>query len=204
MKWIWAIAISVFSFNGYAQMDELAPQSEAFFKINMTLELDGVERAIDDTRHSLDQVGVALNKIAANESLTPAQQKQLDHTVDNLNQLVVLSRRSVESLPQAYQDSKQVLARSSERFLSDVRQQILLVVSLIGVIIIAIIVVIAWFILRPIQHTLTKTTRNLSSMADAIKTTAQALESISNQQQQLATQLEQLDHRSDKTSPHSQ
>ncbi|MEL7292388.1 MAG: hypothetical protein AAGJ78_03720 [Pseudomonadota bacterium] len=200
MKWIVAVIMTLVTGIGHAQVDEPLTQTEPFFTLNMTLELDGVERALDDTRHSLDQIGHALNNIAEGDNLTSAQQQQLDQTIDNLNQLVVLSRRSVESLPQAYQDSKQVLATSSERFLSELRQQVLLVVSLVGAILIAILVAIAWFILRPVQHAVTKTTGNLSSMAEAIKTTAQALEAISNQQQQLATQLEQIDQRSDQSS----
>lgn len=200
MKWIVALIMMTITAMGYAQVEESSISPEPFFTLNMTLELDGVERALDDTRHSLDQIGHALNKIAESDNLTTAQQQQLDQTIDNLNQLVVLSRRSVESLPQAYQDSKQVLATNSERFLSELRQQVLLVVSLVGAILIAILLVIAWFILRPVQHAVAKTTGNLSSMAEAIKTTAQALEAISNQQQQLATQLEQLDQNSNQPS----
>lgn len=197
MKWIAAVIMMLVTGIGHAQVDESLTTTEPFFTLNMTLELDGVERALDDTRHSLDQIGHALNNIAEGDNLTSAQQQQLDQTIDNLNQLVVLSKRSVESLPQAYQDSKQVLATNSERFLSELRQQVLLVVSLVGAILIAILVAIAWFILRPVQQAVTKTTGNLSSMAEAIKTTAQALEAISSQQQQLATQLEQIDQRSD-------
>ncbi|NVD08787.1 hypothetical protein FCU94_18225 [Vibrio sp. JPW-9-11-11] len=200
MKWIVAVMMTLITAASHAQVEEPATSFEPFFTFNMTLELDGVERAIDDTRHSLDQVGLALVKIAESDNLTAAQQQQLDQTIDNLNQLVVLSRRSVESLPQAYQDSKQVLASNSEHFLSELRQQMLLLVGLVGVIVIALIVAIAWFILRPVQHTVTKTTRHLFAMAEAIQTTAQSLESISNQQQRLAVQLEQQQHRCD---PHS-
>ncbi|UPQ90264.1 hypothetical protein [Vibrio sinaloensis] len=192
MKWMIAGLLCLVTLVSYASNEEPLPRSAPFLNVEMTLELDGIERAMDDTRVSLDNIALALEEIADSEELTPDQQALMDDTTENINQLVILSKQSLQGLPQAFDETKQVLATSSERFLADVRQQVILTLSLIGFIIVAIIAAIAWFILRPMQQTLSTATANLASMASAIKTTAQALQAVSAHQQQLADQLDSL------------
>lgn len=189
MKLTFGVILSLWTCLALAESTEEAREN-AFINVNMTLELDGIEGAIQDTRQSLDQVGVALNSIAQSGNLNDEQQQLLADTVDNLNQLVVLSKQSVAAMPGAFEHSRQTVATESERFLNDLRSQILLVIGVIGLVIVLIIAAIAWLILRPMQETLVRATQNISSMAGAIKTTAQALDSISNQQQEIAKRLE--------------
>jgi|GEM_PF-1604612 len=189
MKWTLGIVFALWSCLTFAETAE-AENNEAFININMALELDGIESAIHDTRQSLDHIGLALNNIAQSNNLNEEQQQLLSDTVDNLNQLVVLSKQSVASMPDAFEHSRQAVAVESKRFLNDLRTQVLLVISVIGLVIVLIIAAIAWLILRPMQSTLVRATQNISSMAGAIKTTAQALDSISSQQQDIAKRLE--------------
>lgn len=189
MKLTFGVILSLWACLAFAEPAEEAREN-AFINVNMTLELDGIEGAIQDTRQSLDQVGVALNSIAQSGNLNDEQQQLLTDTVDNLNQLVVLSKQSVAAMPGAFEHSRQTVATESERFLNDLRSQILLVIGVIGLVIVLVIAAIAWLILRPMQETLVRATQNISSMAGAIKTTAQALDSISNQQQEIAKRLE--------------
>lgn len=192
MKWLLAFVTSLLACTTFAQSDHQA-QGDAFIKVNMTLELDGIETAIQDTRQSLDQIGVALNNISQTESFNEDQQQLLADTVDNLNQLVVLSKQSVASLPEAFEHSREAVATESQRFLDDLHAQVLMVVAAIGLVIVLIIAAIAWLILKPMQEALVRATQNISSMAGAIKITAQALDSISNQQQEIAKRLESID-----------
>ena len=189
MKLTFGVILSLWACLALAEPTEEAREN-AFINVNMTLELDGIEGAIQDTRQSLDQVGVALNSIAQSGNLNDEQQQLLTDTVDNLNQLVVLSKQSVAAMPGAFEHSRQTVATESERFLNDLRSQILLVIGVIGLVIVLVIAAIAWLILRPMQETLVRATQNISSMAGAIKTTAQALDSISNQQEEIAKRLE--------------
>ncbi|MCG9577851.1 hypothetical protein L1D14_16685 [Vibrio tubiashii] len=189
MKLTFGVILSLLTCLVFAEPIEEAREN-AFINVNMTLELDGIEGAIQDTRQSLDQVGVALNSIAQSDNLNDEQQQLLADTVDNLNQLVVLSKQSVAAMPGAFEHSRQTVATESERFLNDLRSQVLLVIGVIGLVIVLVIAAIAWLILRPMQETLVRATQNISSMASAIKTTAQALDSISNQQQEIAKRLE--------------
>ncbi|WCP69711.1 hypothetical protein LYZ37_16970 [Vibrio tubiashii] len=189
MKLTFGVILSLWACLALAEPTEEAREN-AFINVNMTLELDGIEGAIQDTRQSLDQVGVALNSIAQSGNLNDEQQQLLTDTVDNLNQLVVLSKQSVAAMPGAFEHSRQTVATESERFLNDLRSQILLVIGVIGLVIVLVIAAIAWLILRPMQETLVRATQNISSMAGAIKTTAKALDSISNQQEEIAKRLE--------------
>ena len=104
-----------------------------------------------------------------------------------LSQLVDMSKQSVESLPSAFQQS---IAAQSRIFLDDLQFKILMTISAIGLVIILIIAAIGWCILRPMQASLVQATQNMSSMAEAIKTTASALDSISLQQHDIAERLE--------------
>ncbi|MDC5811505.1 hypothetical protein OPW33_04675 [Vibrio europaeus] len=200
MKLTFGVILSLWACLALAEPAEEA-RDNAFINVNMTLELDGIEGAIQDTRQSLDQVGVALNSIAQSGNLNDEQQQLLTDTVDNLNQLVVLSKQSVAAMPGAFEHSRQTVATESERFLNDLRSQILLVIGVIGLVIVLVIAAIAWLILRPMQETLVRATQNISSMAGAIKTTAQALDSISSQQQEISKRLELVgDHNGDNQS----
>jgi len=196
MKWVLGIIASLLMNIAVASETK---DEQAFVNINMTLELNGIEKAIQDTRQSLDGIGGALESISQSENLTPDQKVQLGDTINNLNQLVVLSKQSVETLPSAFQRSQRALETNSQRFLDDLRLQIIVIIGLVGVVIIAIIAAIFWFILRPMQSTLVETTHNISSMAGAIKTTAQALDAISNQQEEISQRLEAVNRSARKT-----
>ncbi|MDN3685325.1 hypothetical protein QW180_23945 [Vibrio sinaloensis] len=116
MRWLLAVIFAMVGGLALAETVE-EPKENAFVNINMTLELDGVERALQDTRQSLDHIGGALDQIAQSENLTPEQQHLLGDTIKkNLNQLVHLSRDSVESLPSAFEQSKQAVTTESRRF----------------------------------------------------------------------------------------
>ena len=193
MKWIIGLGLSLWVSFVWA---EQAQESDPFVSVNMTLELGGIEQAIQDTRQSLDTIGSALSDISKSENLSPEQQTILGDTINNLNQLVVLSKQSVEALPQTFEQSKQALDTNSQRFLDDLRFQALLIIAAVGVVIIAIIGAIFWFVLKPMQSTLVDTTKNISSMASAIKSTAEALDAVSKQQHEIAQRLESVNSES--------
>ncbi|MBU2897294.1 hypothetical protein [Vibrio hepatarius] len=189
MKWTLVLIFALVSCFAAAQpVDD--DKADAFINVNMTLELDGIEKALDNTNQSLENIGDALDKIAHSENLTPEQQGVLKQTVESLNQLVDASKQSVESLPSAFQQSKQAIAGQSRLFLDDLQFKVLLTISVIGLLVILIIAAIGWCILRPMQSSLVKASQNMASMAGAIKTTASALDSISLQQHDIAERLE--------------
>ncbi|KJY82916.1 membrane protein [Vibrio galatheae] len=194
MKWMLGVLVTLWTCLAIAETPQQAQES-AFIHVNMSLELDGIENALQDTRHSLDQIGGALDRIAQSDNLTPQQQSLLGDTIDNLNQLVHLSKDSLNSLPNAFEQSKQAISTQSQLFLDDLRLKVLITIGAIGLVVVLIIAAIAWFILRPMQSSLVSVTQNISSMARAIKVTAQALDSISSQQHEIAQRLEATSNR---------
>ncbi|MGY3689721.1 hypothetical protein ACXAAV_23800 [Vibrio coralliilyticus] len=169
------------------------PESDsAFIDVNVTLELDGIENSIDQTRASLDNIAGALDGIAHSDNLTEQQKQTLSETISNLNQLVSISRDSVASFPAAIQHSQQVVSEKSQRFFDDLQFKIVLIVALVGVILIAVIGAVYWLLLRPLQSTVFSATHNVSQMAKALKVTAEAAERCSKRQEEITQQLAEL------------
>ena len=187
----WAL-VFIFTFVSCFSAAQLVDdgKADAFINVNMSLELDGIEKALVNTNQSLEHIGDALDKIARSDNLTPEQKATLTQTITGLQQLVDVSKQSVESLPSAFQKSQQSIAAQSRIFLDDLQFKVLLTISAVGLVIILIIAAIGWCILRPMQASLVQATQNMSSMAGAIKTTASALDSISLQQHDIAERLE--------------
>lgn len=166
--------------------EEISERTEPFINVNMVLEMEGIETSVKDIQGSFQSISDSLELIANNESLSLEQQALLSETVINLNQLITVSSDSVRALPVA----KQVVQEKSEAFFTELKFNIMLVIIAIAVVLIVVIACIYWLVLRPMQSTVVQATSNISTMATAIKTTAQALESSTDKQQQIWKELE--------------
>ncbi len=200
MKWqriAWLLVLILSSSICRAQTDQpsIDTPSEPLVNINVSLELDGIERSLDATKDSLDQIGLALEKISSSDNLTDQQKQVLGHTLDNLDQLVLLSRESIEQLPTAFNQTSAKMISTSQNFMDDLQTKVIIVAVAIGLLLVVALAAIYWFVLRPLQQGLVKATTNISSMAKAIQVTAQALESSTAQQQVIMQQLNQQSNR---------
>lgn len=162
---------------------ELAEQ--ALVNINVTLELDGIERSIHKTSESLSEVAMSLDAIANSTSLTLEQQGALDDTVLNINRLIEVSQTSMEMLPSTIETSARAINLASQDFLADLELKVLIVLVAALLLLVIAVFCVYWFLLRPMQGTLVKVTHNMSSMASAVKTTSEALESTTIQQKNI-------------------
>lgn len=187
----WLILLSILPLTTTAETEKGRAREGSLVNINMSLELDGIERSLDATKQSLDHIASALDRISHSEHLTAEQQQVLNRTLDNLDQLVLLSRDSVAVLPQAFNQTSTKLVTTSQHFLDDIQFKLLIIISAIAALLVVALAAIYWFVLRPLQHTLVTATSNVSSMAKAIQVTAQALESSTQQQQEIMGQLNQ-------------
>ncbi len=161
------------------------PTGQALVNINVTLELDGIERSIDKTSESLSEVALSLDAISKSTSLTLDQQDALDETVSNINRLMAVSQTSMEMLPSTIETSAQAINLASQDFLADLELKVLMVLVVALLILVVAVFCVYWFLLRPMQGTLVKVTHNMSSMAAAVKTTSEALESTTTQQKNI-------------------
>lgn len=192
MNHYWIAMLTILaSFSVMAEVEDETNHT-GFVQVHVSLELEGIEQSIKETRTSLDEIGAALQTIANNENLAPDQQKQLNDTIQNINQLVVVSKESVSALPNALKNAKQTVGAQSLAFFADLKFNAIVILSLVGLIIIAIVVAVFWFLLRPLQHTVFVATGNISDMAKALKITAEAVEQSSLRQEKIAQQLAEL------------
>jgi hypothetical protein len=181
------------SFPTLAETQGPEPTEQPLIRINMSLDLKGVEQSINQSSESIEKLAHSLTLLSNNQSLNDEQKQVLVDTIDNINELTELSKQSLQALPGALEQSQNSIASSTKRFADDVRVNVLL---LLGVIVVAIIIALIcayWLILRPMQGTILSATRNVSKMATAINKTAESLETTTENQKILTARLEGSD-----------
>ncbi|MGF1697259.1 hypothetical protein L4C54_16445 [Vibrio lamellibrachiae] len=161
----------------------------SFIQVNISLDLQGIEESIDMTSQSLNSLAESLNAIAESPDLTPTQQENIESTINNVNQLIDVSTRSLEQLPVAFSQSKQVVGDKTQRFLDDVKFKLILILSVMVLALLAIIGCIYWLLLRPLQSTVLSATHNVSQMAQALQVTAKAVEVCTEKQHEISQQM---------------
>jgi hypothetical protein len=172
-----------------AQAEIGIEDKNSFLQVNVSLDLQGIEDAINNTSGSLDSLSDSLRVIAESDELTPQQQANIEATIVNMNELIDASTSSLEALPSVFLQSKQVVADQTHLFLDDLKFKVLLI---LGITILALLVIIGCiylFLLRPLQSTVMAATNNLSEMAKSLQITAQAVEASTEKQQEIAEQL---------------
>ncbi len=174
------------------QMPE--PTEQPLIRINMSLDLKGVEQSINQSSDSIEKLAHSLTLLSTNQSLNEEQKQVLVDTIKNINELTELSKQSLQALPGALEQSQNSIANSTKRFADDVRVNVLLLLGLIVVAIIIALICAYWLILRPMQGTIVSATRNVSKMATAINKTAETLETTTENQKILTARLQVADN----------
>jgi hypothetical protein len=169
------------------------PTEQPLIRINMSLDLKGVEQSINQSSESIEKLAHSLTLLSTNQSLNDEQKQVLVDTIENINELTELSKQSLQALPGALEQSQNSIASSTKRFADDVRVNVLLLLGLIVMAIIIALVCAYWLILRPMQGTILSATRNVSKMATAINKTAESLETTTENQKILTARLEVAD-----------
>jgi hypothetical protein len=172
-----------------AQAEIGIEDKNSFLQVNVSLDLQGIENAINNTSGSLDSLSDSLRVIANSDELTPQQQANIEATIVNMNELIDASTSSLEALPSAFSQSKQVVADKTQLFLDDLKFKVLLILGITILALLAIIGCIYLFLLRPLQSTVMAATDNLSEMAKSLKITAQTVEASTEKQREIAEQL---------------
>jgi septal ring factor EnvC (AmiA/AmiB activator) len=186
-KFIWlGLILSIFASNASSQQES---DPNSFVQVNVSLDLQGIEESIDATSDSLYALADSLTQIAQSPDLTPEQQNDIDVTIDNVNQLIDVSTQSLEKLPVAFSQSKQVVGEKTQLFLDDVKLNLIIFLALIVLALIVIMVCIYWFLLRPLQSTVVTAATQVTQMAQALRVTAKAVETCTEKQQAISEQL---------------
>ncbi|MFZ3410005.1 GTP-binding protein [Vibrio chagasii] len=182
------MALIMVSFSGFAS--EADTTETPLINVDMTLDLDGMEKYAQDASESLEVISQSLQAIVNNPNLSDEQQLALNQTVESINKLASTTKTSLHQLPQALDQSRVAFKQTSQTLLDDIQTKIIIaLVAVVGVIIIA-LTAIYLLILKPMQQTLVKATNNISSMAQSIQITAEALKYSTEKQQQIMDYIE--------------
>ncbi|CAH7128893.1 GTP-binding protein [Vibrio chagasii] len=182
------MALIMVSFSGFAS--EADTTETPLINVDMTLDLDGMEKYAQDASESLEVISQSLQAIVNNPNLSDEQQLALNQTVESINKLADTTKTSLHQLPQALDQSRVAFKQTSQTLLDDVQTKIIIaLVAVVSVIIIA-LTAIYLLILKPMQQTLVKATNNISSMAQSIQITAEALKYSTEKQQQIMDYIE--------------
>lgn len=192
LSWVafcWMLVV-VPSWAANSEPNEIENGTE-FIELNVSVDLKGIEQAIQRTNESLDGLALSLSEVAQNSDLTEEQKQNIDNTVTNINQLIDVSTRSVEKLPDAIEHSKQAVSTKTEQFLDDLQMRILIAIGAIVAALVVFIVAIFKLVLMPMQATVVGATQNIAEMAKTLQVTAKAVEACSVRQEKLAQQLDE-------------
>lgn len=182
------MALIMVSFSGFAS--ETDTTETPLINVDMTLDLDGMEKYAQDASESLEVISQSLQAIVNNPNLSDEQQLALNQTVESINKLADTTKTSLHQLPQALDQSRVAFKQTSQTLLDDIQTKIIIaLVAVVGVIIIA-LTAIYLLILKPMQQTLVKATNNISSMAQSIQITAEALKYSTEKQQEIMDYIE--------------
>ena len=186
------IALMLVSLTGLAsEAEQTKTKTEAaLVNVDMTLDLDGMEKYAQEASESLEVISQSLQAIVNNPNLSEDQQQALNQTVESINKLASSTKTSLNQLPQALNQSRLAFKNTSQMLLDDIQTKIIIaLVAVVAVIVIA-LTAIYLLILKPMQQTLVKATHNISSMAQSIQITAEALKYSTEKQQEIMEYIE--------------
>lgn len=184
------IALMLVSLTGLASEAEQTKTEAALVNVDMTLDLDGMEKYAQEASESLEVISQSLQAIVNNPNLSEDQQQALNQTVESINKLASSTKTSLNQLPQALNQSRLAFKKTSQMLLDDIQTKIIIaLVAVVAVIVIA-LTAIYLLILKPMQQTLVKATHNISSMAQSIQITAEALKYSTKKQQEIMEYIE--------------
>ena len=182
------IVLMLVSLTGFAS--EAEQEQAPLINVDMTLDLDGMEKYAQEANESLEVISQSLQAIVNNPNLSDDQQLALNQTVESINKLADTTKTSLNQLPQALDQSRVAFKQTSQTLLDDIQTKVIIaLVAVVGVIIIA-LTAIYLLILKPMQQTLVKATNNISSMAQSIQITAEALKYSTKKQQRIMDYIE--------------
>lgn len=168
-----------------------AESTEAsLINVDMTLDLDGMEKYAQEASESLEKISQSLQAIVKNPNLSEDQQQALNQTVDSMNKFAASTQTSLNQLPQALDQSRLAFKQTSQMLLDDIQTKIIIALAAVIAVIIIALTAIYLLILKPMQQTLVKATNNISSMAHSIQITAEALKYSTEKQQKIMDYIE--------------
>ncbi|OED94006.1 hypothetical protein [Vibrio breoganii] len=177
----------VLAFSAFTSLAEeaMTKQPQPLINVDMTLDLDGMEQYAEQATQSLESISDSLQAIVDNPNLSDDQKQALDKTINSVNQLTLSTTQTLRGLPGALEQSRVAFKQTSQTLMDDLQFKLIVVLCAIVLVIVLALVAIYLLILKPMQQTLVRATGNISSMAQSIQITAEALKVSTEKQQQI-------------------
>ncbi|PMO72895.1 GTP-binding protein [Vibrio breoganii] len=177
----------VLAFSAFTSLAEeaMTKQPQPLINVDMTLDLDGMEQYAEQATQSLESISDSLQAIVDNPNLSDDQKQALDKTINSVNQLTLSTTQTLRGLPGALEQSRVAFKQTSQTLMDDLQFKLIVVWCAIVLVIVLALVAIYLLILKPMQQTLVRATGNISSMAQSIQITAEALKVSTEKQQQI-------------------
>lgn len=182
------IALMLISLTGFAS--EAEQEQVPLINVDMTLDLDGMEKYAKDASESLEVISQSLQAIVNTPNLSNDQQQALNQTVESINQLASSTKTSLNQLPQVLDQSRLAFKKTSQLLLDDIQTKIIIALAAVIAVIVIALTAVYLLILKPMQQTLVEATNNISSMAQSIQITAEALKYSTEKQQEIMDYIE--------------
>ena len=163
-----------------AETEEAEPRP--LVQVNVSFELDAINEALESTSESFGKISDSFAVIAQGGHLDTEEQQQLVRIMDNMDQLMTVTRDSVDALPSLVEHSRDAVVAQSSEFLGELKFWAILILIFLFVGLAVAVFCSYYFVLRPMQRTLQQVTGDFSNMAKAMENTSKSLD-ISNQNQ---------------------
>ena len=122
--------------------EETQAPPPALMNVDMTLDLDGMEKYAKEASQSLQVISESLQSIVNNPNLSEDQQQALNETIASINQLSASTTQSINHLPEVFEHSRMTFQQTSQTLLDDIQSKILIaLIAIVGVIILALIAI---------------------------------------------------------------
>ncbi|MFA0066434.1 GTP-binding protein [Vibrio breoganii] len=180
-----ALVLAFSAFTSLAEEAVTKQQQQPLINVDMTLDLDGMEQYAEQATQSLESISDSLQAIVDNPNLSDDQKQALDKTINSVNQLTLSTTQTLRGLPDALEQSRVAFKQTSQTLMDDLQFKLIVVLCVIVLVIVLALVAIYLLILKPMQQTLVRATGNISSMAQSIQITAEALKVSTEKQQQI-------------------
>jgi len=153
--------------------------------VDVNVELDAINQALTSTSESLEEISDSFVIIAEGGQLGEEQQQQLITIMNNMNQLVAVTRESVDAMPTLVERSRTSLVSQGDRFMGDLKFWIVLIL----VVVILALAVAAFcfyhFVIRPVHNTLQQLGADFSNITKSMENTSKSLETSNKNQNEL-------------------
>lgn len=155
-----------------------AMPGQALVHVDVSVELDAIERSVQEISRSFDDIAASMQQIAADGELSVAQQENLDSIMGNLDHVVGVTRDSVDALPEAVARTRGTVRDSAREWLADLKVWFFVAVVVVALLLVIALAAFYRFTIRPLQHTVLDAVGQIAAMAKAMADTSKSLEVI--------------------------